>query len=152
MDWKSHMLVPLFVYIAVILLLQPSIEFSLQALFLLLFSSFFPDLDHPKSVMRKMTFIIVFYLMVFAVTVNIAVELWLKFVIITIMLVLASHLYRHLPLKHRGKRSFHLWRYFFIFPTIFIFAFVVAGLSIQLVAFVFAGYGLHLAVDKKRKF
>ncbi len=152
MDWKSHMLVPLFVYIAALLIFQLPAIFAIQALFLLLFSSFLPDLDHPKSVMRKATFIIIFYLMVFAVTAEISIDLWMKFMIITIMLVLAHYFYKHLPLKHRGKRSFHLWRYFFVLPTVFAFLFVVTGVSISLVWFVFAGFGLHLAVDKIRKF
>ena len=55
MDWKMHLLIPLFLYIAVVLILQFPLAYSVQALFLLLFSSFLPDIDHPKSVMRKVT-------------------------------------------------------------------------------------------------
>ena len=152
MDWKMHMIVPLFVYIAVILVFQLQIVYSLQALSLLLFFSFLPDMDHPKSVMRKATFIIIFYVMVFAVTASISIEMWLKFLIITIMLVLAYQLYKHLPLKHRGKRSFHLWRYFFVFPSMLALVFVAAGISISLAAFAAIGFGLHMAVDKISKF
>jgi len=152
MDWKSHMLVPLFVYIAALLIFQLPPMYAVQALFILLFSSFIPDLDHPKSVMRKVTFIITFYVMVFAITAEMSIDIWMKFLTITIMLVLVNYAYRHLPLKHRGKRSFHLWRYFFVFPTLFALAFAAAGISISLVWFAFAGFGLHLAVDKIRKF
>ncbi len=152
MDWKMHMLIPLFIYIAALLIFQFPLMYALQALLLLLFSSFLPDLDHPKSVMRKATFVVIFYAMVFAVTASFAIDIWLKFLIITIMLVLARHFYKHLPLKHRGKRSFHLWRYFFVFPSVFALAFVPAGISISLAAFIAAGFGSHLAADKIAKF
>jgi len=152
MDWKTHMMVPLFIYIAITLFFQFPFFYSLQALFLLLFSAFLPDLDHPKSKMRKATFIIIFYLMVFAVTANMMIEIWIKFLVITIMLVLAHYFYKRLPLKHRGKRSFHLWRYFFVFPSVFGLFFVAANINISLVIFTIIGFGSHLAIDKIRKF
>lgn len=152
MDWKMHMMIPLFLYIAIILVFQFQLLYSLQALSLLIFSSFLPDLDHPRSLVRKATFIIIFYLMIFAVTIEISIDMWIKFLIITIMLILTNYFYKHLPLKHRGKRSFHLWRYCFIFPTVFAFLFVVAGIGISLVTFIVIGFGLHLALDKIGKF
>jgi hypothetical protein len=152
MDWKMHMMVPLFFFIAVILVFQFQLIFALQALSLLIFSSFLPDLDHPKSHVRKATFIIIFYLMIFAITLEISINIWIKFLIITIMLVLTNYFYKHLPLKHRGKRSFHLWRYVFVFPTIFAFLLVAAGVSVSLVAFIVAGLGMHLGLDKIGKF
>lgn len=147
-----HMMVPLFFYIAVILIFQLQLLYALQALSLLIFSSFLPDLDHPRSHVRKATFIIIFYLMIFAVTLNISINIWIKFLIITIMLILTNYIYKHLPLKHRGKRSFHLWRYVFVFPTIFAFLFVFAGVSVSLAAFIVAGLGIHLGLDKIGKF
>lgn len=152
MDWKMHMMIPLFVYIAIILVFQFQLLYSLQALSLLIFSSFLPDLDHPRSHVRKATFIIIFYLMIFAVTLEISINIWIKFLIITMMLILTNYVYKHLPLKHRGKHSFHLWRYCFIFPTVFAFLFVAAGIGISLVSFIVIGFGSHLALDKIGKF
>jgi len=152
MDWKMHMIAPLFIYIFAILIFRFPLLYAVQALMLILFSSFLPDLDHPRSLVRKATFIIIFYLMVFAVTADISTELWLKFVVITIMLVLIRYVYRHLPVKHRGKKSLHLWRYAFIFPTIFAFVFAAASINITLVLFIIVGYGTHLALDKINKF
>jgi hypothetical protein len=152
MDWKMHMIAPLFVYIFAMLVFQMPVLYAVQALTLILFASFLPDLDHPKALVRKATFIIIFYLMVFAVTAEMAAELWLKFVVITIMLVLTRYAYKHLPVKHRGKKSLHLWRYAFVLPTVFAFVFVVANINITLVLFTIAGYGTHLALDKINKF
>ena len=152
MDWKMHMMIPLFIYIGIMLAFQLSLVYALQALFLLLFSAFLPDLDHPKSVMRKVSFILIFYLMVFAVTASLQIDLLTKFIVITMLLVLASYFYKRLPLRHRGKRSLHLWRYFLVFPSIFGLFFVAANINITLVIFTIIGFGSHLAIDKISKF
>lgn len=152
MDWKMHMMIPLFIYIGIMLIFQLSLVYALQALFLLLFTAFLPDLDHPKSVMRRISFIVIFYLMVFAVTANLQIDMLTKFIVITMLLVLSNYFYKRLPLKHRGKHSFHLWRYFFVFPSIFGLAFVAANINISLVIFTIIGFGSHLAADKINKF
>jgi len=152
MDWKTHMMVPLFIYIAITLVFRFDILYSVQALFLLLFAAFLPDIDHPRSLVRKVAFILVFYIMVFAVTVDVSIDMLLKFAIITCMLVLARYAYKHLPIKHRGKHSLHLWRYCLVLPSIFAFAFIVASINISLILFIIVGYGSHLAVDRIDKF
>lgn len=152
MDWKTHMMVPLFIYIAIMLFFQFPLTYSVQALLLLLLSAFLPDLDHPKSVMRRVTFIIIFYLMVFAVTISLMIDIWAKFIVVTIMLVLVKYFHKHLPLKHRGKRSFHLWRYAFAFPSIVAFMFVAVNINISLAIFTLIGFGSHLAIDRINKF
>jgi hypothetical protein len=152
MDWKMHMMIPLFIYIGIMLVFQMPVVYALQALFLLLFTAFLPDLDHPKSVMRRISFIVIFYLMVFAVTANLQIDMLTKFIVITILLVLANYFYKRLPLKHRGKHSFHLWRYFCVFPSVFGLAFVAANINISLVIFTIIGFGSHLAADKINKF
>ena len=152
MDWKIHMLVPLFIYIATILVFQFPVLYSVQALMLVLFSSSLPELDHPRSIARRVIFVVVFYLMVLAITMELSIDIWLKFAIITVMLVLTRYFYKRLPIKHRGKHSLHLWRYCLIFPTVSAFLFMLASLNISLASFIIVGYGSHLALDKINKF
>ena len=152
MDWKSHMLVPLLLYIAIILIFQFQFLYSVQALFLVVFSAFLPELDHPRSVARRIFFVILFYAMVFAITIEVSIEIWLKFVVITVLLVLARYAYKKLPIKHRGKHSLHLWRYCLVIPTFFVFVFMLANINISLASFIIVGYGSHLALDKINKF
>lgn len=152
MDWKLHMLAPLFIYIAAILAFQFPVLYSVQALMLVIFSSFLPELDHPRSVARRIMFVVVFYLVVLAITMEMSIEIWLKFVVITMLLVLTRYAYKKLPIKHRGKHSLHLWRYCLVIPTLFVFLFMLANINISLASFIIVGYGSHLALDKINKF
>lgn len=152
MDWKLHMMIPLFVYIAIILFFQPPLIYSIQALILLIFSSFLPEFDHPRSLARKVFFILLFYFVAIAIMIELKIEFWLKILIISMFLIVVRYIYKKLPIRHRGKRSLHLWRYFFVFPTIFALYFVFAGVDLSLIFFIFIGYGLHLALDKINKF
>jgi len=152
MDWKVHMLTPLLIYIFIILIFQPPFVYSIQALLLVIFSSFIPELDHPRSVARKIAFIVIFYLMLIAIMVEISIDIWMKVIIIIILLIITRHFYKKLPLRHRGKHSLHLWRYCLVFPTIFIFIFLSTDIDISLASFVVIGYASHLALDKIDKF
>ncbi len=152
MDWKLHVILSLFLYFLIISFSQFSLIYSVQALLILVFSSLLPDLDHPKSMIRKITFILVFYLMMLFIIIELAMDVGTKALIIIIILILAYYIYKNLPLKHRGKRSLHLWRYCFLFGGISLILFALANINITFALFIIVGYASHLISDRIRKF
>ncbi len=93
----------------------------------------------------------IFYLlMIFVVIQDLASEV--KILTIVILLILVYYSYKNIPLKHRGKRSLHLWRYPILFTTISAVLFSVANINISLILFILIGYGSHLLADKIKKF
>jgi len=119
MDWKLHTMIAFLLYFLIISFFNFSLIYSIQAIVILIFSSLFPDIDHPKSIIRKIVFIIAFYLMILFVVIEMNADVWMKTIVMFIILILTYYMYRHLPLRHRGKRSLHLWRYPFILSGIF---------------------------------
>ncbi|NIO22554.1 MAG: hypothetical protein GTN38_00820 [Candidatus Aenigmarchaeota archaeon] len=151
MDWKLHLILSFILYFAIILISPLSLAYSVQALIILIFSSLLPDLDHPKSLIRIAIFAVVFYLlMVFVIIQDLALEV--KILTIVILLILTYYSYKHLPLKHRGKHSLHLWRYPFLFTAVFSVLFAIANINISLILFILIGYGSHLFADRIKKF
>ena len=152
MDWKLHVLVSFLAYFLIVSLFRFQPLYSVQALLVLVFFSMLPDVDHPKSVIRKVVFIIIFYLMMLFVVIELAIDIPTKTAIMLIYVAITYYFYKNLPLSHRGKRSLHLWRYPFIFAGLFLVFSVAAGMNISLCLFVLIGYGLHLLSDRIRDF
>ena len=152
MDWKLHVILSLFLYFLIISVFQFPFPYSITAFILLIFSSLLPDLDHPKSKIRKAIFLLLFYFMTLFVVIELNVDLGMKILILMITLILTYYLYKFLPLKHRGKRSLHLWRYVFISPLLSLVLFAFANINISFALFIIVGYGSHLISDKIRKF
>ncbi len=152
MDWKLHVILSLLLYFLIISFFHFSLAYSVQALLILIFSSLLPDLDHPKSKIRKVIFLLVFYMMAIFVVIELNVDLGMKILVLMVILILTYYLYRNIPLKHRGKRSLHLWRYCFLFTALSAIIFAVANINISFALFIIVGYGSHLISDKIRKF
>jgi len=151
MDWKLHIIFSFFLYFLIISLFPLTLIYSLQALFLLLFSSLLPDLDHPKSVIRGVIFIITFYFLVLFVMIQ-KFDFEIKVMVLIMVLFLLYYFYRNIPLKHRGRKSLHLWRHCFLFTGIFFVLFSIENINISLTSFIFIGYGSHLLADGIKKF
>ena len=152
MDWKLHAILSLFLYFVIISIFQFSLAYSVQALSILVFSSLLPDIDHPKSVIRKIVFIIIFYLMILFVVLELPIGMEMKILIMIITLILTYYFYRNIPLKHRGPRSLHRWRYVVVFPIISFPLLLLANINITLSLFIIVGYGSHLISDKIKEF
>ncbi len=97
------------------------------------------------------TFVITFYFLALFVMMQ-EFDLEMKLVVLIMVLVLLYYSYRNIPLKHRGKKSLHLWRYCFLFAGIFFVFFSIENINISLTSFIFIGYGSHLLADGIRKF
>lgn len=147
MDWKLHALTSFFIYFVIVTFFRLPFIYSLQGLFVFVFASLLPDVDHPKSVIRKIVFIMVFYLMILSVVLGLGVSAEIKAVIMVIILVLTYYFYKNIPIRHRGRRSLHLWRYPFILMGIFLALSIFLETNISLVFFIIAGYGVHLVSD-----
>ncbi len=152
MDWKLHVILSFFLYFLIISVFQFSLAYSITAFTLLTFSSLLPDLDHPKSVIRKAVFLLVFYFLALFIVIGLNLTLEMKILILIITLILTYYLYKSIPLRHRGKRSLHLWRYVLIFPLISLALSALANINISFALFIIVGYGSHLISDKISKF
>jgi len=152
MDWKLHVILSLAIYFIIIMVFPLSIYYSIQALIILIFSSLLPDLDHPKSMIRVVIFALIFYLIILFVILQETLDFWIKILTITILLVLVYYSYRNIPLRHRGKRSLHLWRYFLLSIAVSLVLFTIANINISLILFILIGYGSHLLADRIKKF
>ena len=146
------MILSLLLYFLIISVFQFPFSYSITALTLLMLSSLLPDIDHPKSKIRKAIFLLVFYLMALFVVIELNVDLGMKILVLMVILILTYYLYKNIPLKHRGKRSLHLWRYCFLFTALSAIIFAVANINISFALFILIGYGSHLISDKIRKF
>jgi hypothetical protein len=151
MDWKLHLILSFAIYLLIIIFFAFPVDYSLSALLLIVFSSLLPDLDHPKSIIRIVIFAMIFYiLMIFVIIQDLTLEV--KILTIVILLILVYYSYKYLPLKHRGKRSLHLWRYPIIFAAVSLVLFTAANINISLSLFILIGYGSHLLADGIKKF
>ncbi|UCC91964.1 MAG: metal-dependent hydrolase, partial [Candidatus Aenigmatarchaeota archaeon] len=131
MDWKLHVILSLFLYSLIISIFRFSFPYSIAAFILLIFSSLLPDIDHPKSMIRKAVFLLVFYFLTLFIIIELNLTLEMKILILAITLILTYYLYKFIPLRHRGKRSLHLWRYVLIFPLLSIVLFALANINIS---------------------
>jgi hypothetical protein len=152
MDWKLHLISSLFIYLIIIIIFPLPPYYSIQALIILTFSSLLPDLDHPKSMIRIVIFSLIFYLLMLFVILQETLNHWIKILTIVILLILVYYTYKYLPLRHRGKRSLHLWRYFLLSIAVSLVFFTIANINISLSLFILIGYGSHLLADKIKKF
>jgi hypothetical protein len=152
MDWKLHLISSLFIYLIIIIVLPLPLLYSIQALILITFSSLLPDLDHPKSIIRVVIFSSIFYLLMMFIILQETLDTWTKIITIVILLILVYYSYKKLPLKHRGKRSLHLWRYFLLSTAVSLVLFTIANINISLSLFILIGYGSHLLADRIKKF
>lgn len=152
MDWKLHAILSLLLYFLIISFLQFPPVYSVQALVILLFASLLPDIDHPKSVVRKISFLMVFYALILFITLGMEIDIGMKAVILAMSLGITYYLFRKLPLKHRGRRSLHLWRYPFVFSGLSLVLFSMANINISLSLFIIIGYSSHLISDRIKKF
>ena len=151
MDWKLHTLLSFLLYFLIISIFHFSLTYSIQALLILIFSSLLPDIDHPKSVIRKIIFLLVFYFMMLFVVIEMSLGIEMKILIMMITIILTYYFYKNIPLKHRGKRSLHLWRYCFILGGISLILFTLANINTSLTLFIIVGYASHLISDKIKK-
>jgi|GEM_PF-1615938 len=152
MDWKLHMIFSFAIYFVIILLFPSTLMYSIHALIILVFSSLLPDLDHPKSVIRVVIFAAVFYLLMLFVILQETLDFWTKILTIVILFVLVYYSYKKIPLRHRGKRSLHLWRYLPLSVAASLVLFTFANINISLILFIVIGYGSHLLSDRIKKF
>lgn len=151
MDWKLHLIFSFVIFFLITLVFRFPFDYSVAAFLLIIFSSLLPDLDHPKSIIRLIVFAVIFYLLMLFVIIQ-DFNLEIKILTIAMLLILAYYSYRHLPLKHRGRRSLHLWRYCFLATAVSFVLFTIANINISLTLFILIGYGSHLLADKIKKF
>jgi hypothetical protein len=152
MEWKFHVLGAFLVYIFMGLILPMTIPMAMGSLLTLSFFSMAPDVDHPKSVMRKVAFILLMYFLVVFVILQAATGSFEKVVMISAASFASYYFYKNLPLTHRGKRSLHRWRYTIITTLGFSLALAASGVTVVLGIFAAIGYALHLALDKIKEF
>ncbi|MCK5022952.1 MAG: metal-dependent hydrolase [Candidatus Aenigmarchaeota archaeon] len=152
MDWKLHVIVSMIMYTVLVSFLQFSFFYSLQAILLLIFASLLPDIDHPKSIIRKIFFIAVFYSSMVFIVLSTDFGIEAKVVILGMVLVLCYYLFKNLPLSHRGKKSLHMWRYVFIVGMIAAVLFAIWNINISFALFIIIGYASHMLADKIKKF
>jgi len=105
-------------------------------------------MDHPKSMIRKLVFVAALYLFILFVVVEMTADIGIKVIVMSVILMLTYYFFRNIPLKHRGKRSLHLWRYVFISGSLSSVFFALADINISLALFIIIGYGSHLIADK----
>ncbi|MBN2042319.1 MAG: metal-dependent hydrolase [Candidatus Aenigmarchaeota archaeon] len=151
MDWKIHTISSFLVYFVIILLFAFSFEFAVVSFLVLLFFSLFPDIDHPRSFIRKSVSMLIFYFAVLLIFLYLGVGIFEKVILSGITATLTYYLYRKLPLHHRGPKSLHRWRYALILSAALSLVFLFTNIEITLALFVLFGYGLHLSLDKVRE-
>ncbi len=152
MDWKLHVISSLVIFVAVSLVFPLGIPLSAASLLAFLFFSLFPDIDHPKSLIRKITFFLLFYFLAFFVAVCLVAGFPEKIVIISISSLLTYFLYKKIPLHHRGRRSLHRWRHAVLLLIVFSAISVFLNISLIFSLFVLLGYSSHLLFDRIREF
>ena len=151
MDWKLHIILSLILYFVIVSFFPFPLSYSIPALLLLIFSSLFPDLDHPKSLVRKVVFILTFYFLAIYIFLEMPVDFGIKILTLSIISILSLYVYKNLPLRHRGKRSLHLWRYCPAFAGCFTVLFALANINISFTLFIIVGYASHLIADGIRE-
>ena len=152
MDWKLHVIVPLIVFSVILMFSGFSLGSGIAALMITLFSSLFPDLDYPKSFIRSLILSSLFFITLWFVFIYVPAGFVEKAVLLSICFVLLYAAHYRLPLKHRGKKSLHQWRFAFVFSAVFLVLLALSGMGVILSAFFFLGYGTHLLLDRIRKF
>ena len=152
MDWKLHLIVPLAIFSIMLMLFSFSLGFSVAALITILFASLLPDLDYPKSFIRSVILSSLFFLILWFVLIYVPAGFLEKIAIIAISFILIYAAHYSLPLKHRGKKSLHQWRLAFIFSAAFLIILVISQMNLTLSLFFLLGYGIHLLLDRIRKF
>ncbi len=147
-DWKIHAISALLLFALLLSLFPFQPDFSVMALFLFLFSSLLPDLDHPKSLIRQILglFCSLFISVIFLIIIRGGPEIRLASSIIMFLLVFL--LFRKIPLRHRGRRSMHKRGVGIILFLACTGLFLLIGLSVYLSVFTLAGYWLHLGLDR----
>ncbi len=152
MDWKFHAIFSFFLYAVVITLFGFPAGFSFSGFVLLVFSSMLPDVDSKKSVIRKIVFALLFYTATIFVWFSINTDAYTKMTLTAIFAVLSYVCYVKIPLRHRGKKSLHLWRYFVVISAASFILFFFSGMNPYYAFFISIGYGSHLVADKIKKF
>jgi inner membrane protein len=152
MDWKLHILFSFILYFLISLFFHFSIAYGISAFLVLIFSSLLPDIDHPKSLIRAVVFSLMFYVLAIFVVLEVSSGILVKIVLLAIILVLTYAGYKKLPLRHRGRKSLHQWRFFVVFSGVCIILFSLGNIDLTLDFFFSLGYGSHLILDKIRKF
>lgn len=152
MDWKLHIISSLIIFTAVIISFPLGITLSAASLLAFLFFSLFPDIDHPKSVIRKAVFSLLFYFSIMPVVIFLDAGIPEKLLTIAIYGCLIYSAFRKIPLSHRGRRSLHRWRYALISTLFLSVPFLLIGIDPVISAFVFLGYSSHLLFDRIREF
>jgi inner membrane protein len=143
-NWKAHISITLVLYLVFVTLLNTSFNTNIAGFLILIFSSLLPDLDHPKSKIRRFVSSS-FFLMVFLfLTTSLNLELIISLAISGTGYLLV----RNLPLKHRGRKSLHQWKLVFLIPFFIGLSFHLIGINYLLAFFVFFGYSVHLLLDR----
>jgi multisubunit Na+/H+ antiporter MnhB subunit len=152
MEWKFHVIGAFLAFVGIGLFMPMTVPLAFGSLVTLSFFSMAPDVDHPKSLVRKVAFILLLYLLVAFMILQAATGAFEKVVMISISGFVAYYFYKHLPFTHRGKKSLHRWRYALVSFLGITIAFAAVGVSLVLGLFAIIGYGLHLILDRVWEF
>lgn len=147
-NWKIHIILTVACYFLFVLILNPSIQTSIIAIVLLIFSSLLPDLDHPKSKIRGFISGAAFFLVFIFLFSILKIPVNERAIISLVSSGIVYIFFRNLPLKHRGPKSLHQWRLVIIVPILFAALFWYLKINIFLAFFVLFGYGIHLVLDR----
>jgi len=147
-NWKIHIVLTVAIYLVFINIFSFDIKLSIAAIFLLIFSSLLPDLDHPKSKIRSFVTGSLFFVMFIFLFALLEYESVSKIVTSLLGASLIYVFFSNLPLKHRGKKSLHQWHLALFIPFCFAVVFYIFGMNYLLAFFVLFGYFVHLLLDR----
>ena len=148
-DWKVHIFAGLLISNLYLFLFSfHSTEQKILMILTILFISLIPDLDNPKSFIRKGLFYFTLFFSFSLVIFKTNFSLINKIFFILWSWVLIYFLFKNLPLKHRGKKSLHQWKFGFISAIFFMVLFLIKNINPFLSLFVLIGYFSHLFLDK----
>ncbi len=148
MNWKGHILATFIIYMLLVLVFEFPLPNSMMALALLTLASIMPDFDHPKSVIREVISVL---LGLFSFSLFIILSEFEFILRLLTGALLGSLVYislKKIPLKHRGPDSLHQWSVCFLLTGLLLIVFILAGVEIKFLAFIFVGYSVHLLTDR----
>lgn len=148
MNWKSHILATFIIYISLVLLFQFPLPNSIAGLVLLSLASILPDFDHPKSVIREVISILLGFFAFSAMVLLFELDPVLRLAIGAFSGVIVYIGLKNIPLRHRGKESLHQWSVCFLLTGLLAIIFILFGVSLKFLAFIFVGYSVHLLTDR----
>ena len=143
-----HVVLTLLLYFIFINVFSFNFRLSLAALLVLVLSSLFPDLDHPKSKIRGLVTAVFFFLSFILLFSYLNYDVLEKSVFSLFGSTLVYLSIKHFPISHRGRKSLHQWHLAFFVPFCFAVVFYILGINYFLSFFIFFGYVSHLLLDR----